>query len=39
MLRTIDHIRRDLAGPSKFSPKWEGPFMVREKPMQVGIIA
>ena len=30
MLRTVDHVRRGLAGPSKFSPKWEGPFMVRE---------
>ena len=30
MLRIADHVRRGLAGPSKFSPKWEGPFVVRE---------
>ena len=30
MLRTTDHVRRGLTGPSKFSPKWEGPFVIRE---------
>ena len=30
VLRTVDHVRRGLAGPSKFLPKWEGPFVVRE---------
>ena len=30
VLRTPDHVKRGLAGPSKFSPKWEGPFMIRE---------
>ena len=30
MLRTTDHVRRGMARPYKFSPKWEGPFMVRE---------
>ena len=30
VLRTVDHVRRGMAGLSKFSPKWEGPFMVRE---------
>ena len=30
VLRTPDHVQRGLAGPSKFSPKWEGPFMIRE---------
>ena len=30
VLRTADHVRRDMVGPYKFSPKWEGPFMVRE---------
>ena len=30
ILRTPDHVQRGLAGPSKFSPKWEGPFMIRE---------
>ena len=23
VLKTADHVRRDMAGPSKFSPKWE----------------
>ena len=30
VLRTIDHVRRGLAGLSKFSPKWERAFVVRE---------
>ena len=30
MLRTADHVRQGMAGPSKFSPKWEGPFGARE---------
>ena len=30
VLRTPDHVQRGLAGLSKFSPKWEGPFMIRE---------
>ena len=30
MLRTVDHVRRGMVGPYKFSPKWEGPFMVKE---------
>ena len=30
MLRTSNHVQRGLVGPSKFSPKWEGPFMLRE---------
>lgn len=28
VLRTSDYVRRRLAGPFKFSPKWEGPFVV-----------
>lgn len=28
VLRTSDYVRRRLAGPLKFSPKWEGPFVV-----------
>ena len=28
--RTTDHVKRGLAGPSKFSPKWKGAFVVRE---------
>ena len=34
-LEAVDHIKRGMAGPSKFSPKWERP---SEKHMQVGII-
>ena len=30
VLRTLDHVKRGLAGLSKFSPKWEGPFVIRE---------
>ena len=30
MLKAADHVRRGMAGPSKFSPKWEGPLMIRE---------
>ena len=26
VLRMAEHVRRNLPGPSKFSPKWEGPF-------------
>ena len=30
VLKTADHVKRGMVGPSKFSPKWEGPFVVRE---------
>ena len=30
VLKTTDHVRQGMAGPSKFSPKWEGLFVVRE---------
>ena len=30
VLKTTDHVKRGMAGPSKFSPKWEGPFVIRE---------
>ena len=30
VLKVVDHIRRGMAGPSKFSPKWEGPLVVKE---------
>ena len=30
VLRTIEHVRRNLPEPSKFSPKWEGPYIIRE---------
>ena len=30
MLKAADHVRRGMARPSKFSPKWEGPLVIRE---------
>ena len=30
VLRTADHVRKGMAGPSKFSPKWDGPSVVKE---------
>ena len=30
VLKIVDHVRWDMAEPSKFLPKWEGPFVVRE---------
>ena len=30
MLRTSNYVRRGMVRPSKFSPKWEGRFMVWE---------
>ena len=29
-LRTAEHVRRNLPRPSKFAPKWEGPYIIRE---------
>ena len=30
VLRVADYVRRGMAGPSKFAPKWEGPLVIRE---------
>ena len=30
VLRIAEHIRRNLLGPSKFAPKWEGPYIIRK---------
>ncbi|GMN59596.1 hypothetical protein TIFTF001_028692 [Ficus carica] len=30
VLKTVDHVRRQISRPSKFSPNWEGPFVVKE---------
>ena len=30
VLKVTDYVRRGLAGPSKFAPKWEGPLVIRE---------
>ena len=29
VLRTAEHVRRNLLGPSKFALKWEGPYIIR----------
>ena len=29
-LGIVEHVRRNLPGPSKFAPKWEGPYIIRE---------
>ena len=30
VLRTAEHVRRNLLGPSKFAFKWEGPYIIKE---------
>ena len=30
VLKAEDHIKRGMAGPYKFSPKWEGLLLIRE---------
>ena len=30
VLKMVDHVGRGMARRSKFPPKWEGPFIVRE---------
>ena len=30
MLKVVDYVRRGKARPSKFTPKWEGPLVIRE---------
>ena len=30
ILRTAEHVRRNLPGLSKFAHKWEGPYIIRE---------
>ena len=30
MLRTVEHVRRNLPRPSKFALKWEGPYIIRK---------
>ena len=30
VLRTADWVRRQVPGPSKFAPQWEGPFVIKE---------
>ena len=30
VLKVADYIKRGMAGPSKFAPKWEGPLAIME---------
>ena len=30
VLKVADYIKRGMAGPSKFAPKWDGPLTIRE---------
>ena len=30
VLRRAEHVRRNLPRPSKFAPKWEGPYIIKE---------
>ena len=30
VLRTVENVRRNLPGASKFAPKWEGPYIIRK---------
>ena len=30
VLRAAEHVRKNVLGPSKFAPKWEGPYIIRE---------
>ena len=30
VLKVADYVRRGMAGPSNFSPKWAGPLVIRE---------
>ena len=30
VLKVADYVRRGMAGPFKFAPKWEGSFVIRE---------
>ncbi|GLU03985.1 hypothetical protein SLE2022_211530 [Rubroshorea leprosula] len=30
VLKASDHVRKNIAGPSKFTTNWDGPFVVAE---------
>ena len=30
MLRAVEHVRKNVRGPSMFAPKWEGPYIIKE---------
>ena len=30
VLRAVEHVRKNVPRPSKFAPKWEGPYIIKE---------
>ena len=30
VLRAAEHVRKNVPKPSKFAPKWEGPYIIKE---------
>ena len=30
VLRATEHVRKNVPRPSKFAPKWEGPYIIRK---------
>ena len=30
VLRAAKHVRKNVLGPSKFAPKWEGPYIIKK---------
>ena len=30
VLKAIEHVRKNVPGPSKFALKWEGPYIIRK---------
>ncbi|CAL2271820.1 unnamed protein product [Prunus armeniaca] len=34
VLKVVEHVRRQVSGPSKFAPQWEGPFAIKRSPQQ-----
>ena len=30
ILRVVEHVRKNIPGPSKFASKWEGPYIIKE---------
>ena len=30
VLRAAEHVRKNLPRPSKFAPKWEGPYIIKK---------
>ncbi|KAI5323366.1 hypothetical protein L3X38_032438 [Prunus dulcis] len=30
VLKVVEHVKRQVSGPSKFAPQWEGPYAIKE---------